>query len=352
MPSENTVHIVGPGTIGGPLTGLACDFRQDLGIDKVTFYKHTPRATDRPTIHALQEKGAQLAVAESKWDEFTALGLAPDLTAEQALEEARVVVDCTPVGLQNKERTYEDLDDGTRTFLAQGSEAGFGVPFALGVNDEAVDLEEESFVHVVSCNTHNISVLVKALGMRGDESLVREGRFVAIRRSSDVSDETFQPAPSVGTHGDRFGSHHARDVNDVYKTLGHDLDLFSSAVKVPTQYMHTIWFSLKLDDELTTEEALERLEDTPRVSFTEKQMANLVYSFGRDMGPYGRILAQTVVSRPTVSVRNGNEVVGFCFTPQDGNVLLTNLTAITRALHPQDAAKRLQGLNEFVLDEY
>lgn len=352
MPRDNTVHVVGPGTIGAPLTSLVCEGASELGVDGVTFSKRTPRETDRPTVEALQEDGAQLAVKEDDWDEFQARGYAPDLTLEQALDAAQFVADCTPAGLDHKENWYVPRDDGSRTFVAQGSEQGFGTPHVLGVNDDAVDFQDDAFVHVVSCNTHNISALVDTLGFRDGEPAIETGRFVCIRRSSDVSDTKFQPAPSVGVHEDDFGSHHARDVNEVFQTRGHDLDLFSSAVKVPTQYMHAVWFSLELTHETTDEEVLTALEERPRVAFTEKQMANLVYSHGRNVGPWGRILAQTVVSRPTVSVRDGNEVVGFCFTPQDGNVLLTNLAAIARGLHGDGWEKRIAGFEEHVLDEY
>ena len=36
------VHIVGTGTIGEPLIGLFCDYKEQLGIDQVTFHKNTP----------------------------------------------------------------------------------------------------------------------------------------------------------------------------------------------------------------------------------------------------------------------------------------------------------------------
>jgi glyceraldehyde-3-phosphate dehydrogenase (NAD(P)) len=352
MPRDNTVHVVGPGTIGAPLASLASRGRSELGVDQVTVSKRTPRASDRPTVEALQGDGLQLAVREEDWDEFQAAGYAPDLTLEQALDAAAFVADCTPAGLDHKTDWYEPRADGSRTFVAQGSEEGFGVPHVLGVNDDVMDFQDEDFVHIVSCNTHNISALVDALGFEDGAPSLEEGRFVCIRRSSDVSDTRFQPAPSVGAHEDEFGSHHARDVNEVFQTRGHDLDLFSSAVKVPTQYMHAVWFSLKLDRDVTEDQVLSTLEDRPRVGFTEKQMANLVYSHGRNVGPWGRILAQTVVSRPTVSVRKGNEVVGFCFTPQDGNVLLTNLAAIARTVHPDDWEKRIAGFEDEVLEEY
>ena len=49
----NIVHVVGTGTIGEPLIGLLCDLKNELGIDEITFYKHSPVLTDRPKIKGL-----------------------------------------------------------------------------------------------------------------------------------------------------------------------------------------------------------------------------------------------------------------------------------------------------------
>ncbi len=35
--SRKVVHVVGTGTIGEPLIGLLCDFKEDLGIDDVVY---------------------------------------------------------------------------------------------------------------------------------------------------------------------------------------------------------------------------------------------------------------------------------------------------------------------------
>jgi hypothetical protein len=47
------------------------------------------------------------------------------------------------------------------------------------------------------------------------------------------------PAPEVGKYGDmQFGTHHAKDAWHLFQTLGVDLNLFSAAIKLNTQYMH------------------------------------------------------------------------------------------------------------------
>jgi glyceraldehyde-3-phosphate dehydrogenase (NAD(P)) len=206
----------------------------------------------------------------------------------------------------------------------------------------------------VSCNTHNISVLIKTLAMDpdGTNHLV-DGRFLCIRRANDISqDEGFVASPTVDKHKDeRFGTHHARDANHLFATLGYDLNLYSSSLKLNTQYMHSIHFSLTLDREMTLDEAKERLMSNARVAVTYKRSANQVFSFGRDHGYYGRILSQTVVVMDTLAVRNGNELVGFCFTPQDGNPLLSTVAAMLWYLDPDSVDTKLDILRRYILRE-
>ncbi len=323
---KKIVHIVGTGTIGEPLIGLFTDFRDKMGIDEVTFHKRTPLPKDRPRLEHLMSRGAKLAVDVEQKDAFEKLGHTVSFEATEALERATVVVDCTPAGNENKEKYYAELN-GPKGFLAQGSEFGFGTPYARGVNDDALS-PEGRFVQIVSCNTHNITTLVKTLGEEenGDYSL-EKAQFVCMRRANDVSQpDKFIPAPSVGKHDDdEFGTHHARDAYHLFKTQGKDLDLFSSAVKLNTQYMHSIWFEVNINRDTDLDEVIARLHANPRVAVTDKRQANLIFSFGRDHGYYGRILSQTVVVLPTLMVRRRRQIVGFCFTPQDGNSLLSSV---------------------------
>ena len=76
MSDGNIVHVVGTGTIGEPLIGLICDAKQDLGIDEITFYKHSANPLDRPKIKGLMKRGANLAVAHEKLNDFQEIGTA------------------------------------------------------------------------------------------------------------------------------------------------------------------------------------------------------------------------------------------------------------------------------------
>jgi len=96
-------------------------------------------------------------------------------------------------------------------------------------------------------------------------------------------------------------------------------------MKVNTQYMHSIWFNIKVKDETSREDVIH--------------------------GHYGRILNQTVVVVPTIHVHNKREVIGFCFTPQDGNSLLSSITAIEHLLYPEEYKDKIKVLSPFLFNE-
>ena len=194
------VHIVGTGTIGEPLIGLFTDFGDKFGIDEVTFHKRTPLDDDRSRINHLITRGARLATDDDRRGDFEDMGHTVTYGAQEALERATVIIDCTPVGNQMKEQHYQHLK-GPKGFLAQGSEEGFGKPYARGVNDEALVPGEDRFIQVVSCNTHNITTLVKTLAGKEDGGYCLErGTFVCMRRANDITQTgSFVPAPSVGS---------------------------------------------------------------------------------------------------------------------------------------------------------
>jgi glyceraldehyde-3-phosphate dehydrogenase (NAD(P)) len=351
--ASKTVHVVGTGTIGEPIIGLLAKHRTELGIDEVTFYKHSPRKEDRPMVNALRKAGAKLAVADDKRADFEKIGLAPDFSAQAALERAQVVIDCTPEdsGLENKDKIYSKLT-GDKLFMAQGSEEGFGAMYALGINDHKVDPAKEKYVHVVSCNTHTTVRLVHALTKDGDD--LEEGRLVLIRRAGDVGDAKFIQAPTVEKHKEARGTHHAQDAANLYKTtLGKDVNLFSSAMKLNTQFMHTAHFHFRLKTPTTLDGVKKLLQGDKFIGLTEKAATNLVFSFAREHGPFGRILSQTVVVTPSLHVsENGRDLTGYAFTPQDGNALLSSIAMATRKLHPDDWQKRMSVFDPYLLKEY
>jgi len=181
----NIVHVVGTGTIGEPLIGLLADNKEHFGIDEVTFHKRTPLLTERAKVNDLTGRGAVLAVDDDRRSAFEELGHAPKYEAREAIERATVIIDCTPVGNKMKDEFYKHAE-GPLGFMAQGSEFGFGKMYARGINDLALVSGEDKFLQIVSCNTHNIAVLIRSLAIDPDgTNHLEDGRFLCMRRAND-----------------------------------------------------------------------------------------------------------------------------------------------------------------------
>ena len=342
------VHVIGTGTIGEPLIGLLCDYQDKLGIDEITFHKNSALKHDRSKVIDLLKRGARLAVDQEKISDFKKLKIDSDLETEDAIQRASVVIDCTPKGIghDNKAKYYKKFSKTVKGFLAQGSEDGFGKKYARGVNDSTLN-SDNKFIQIVSCNTHNISCITNTIALNSNIDNLESGNFLCVRRANDLSQEdSFIPSPKVGIHDDdKYGTHHARDSASLFSTLGLDLNLFSSAMKVNSQYMHILWFKLELKESINMDDLKNRLVSNPLVAMTTKDMTSSVFSFGRDHGHYGRILNQTVIVEQSLHLRNGNEVFGFCFTPQDGNSILSSIAATEWFLYPHSYEDKIQCLS-------
>ena len=104
----------------------------------------------------------------------------------------------------------------------------------------------------------------------------------------------------------------------------------------------------------TKEQIISRLRENKFIALTHKTSANKVFSFGRDHGFYGRIYNHTVVSIPSLYVGqlSGETLVsGFCFTPQDGNSLLSSCAAALRGIHGKEYKKYMQVFDDFLFKE-
>ena len=169
MSTKRVVHVVGTGTLGEPLISLLLNLQRDLEFDELTFHKNRPLLDDRVKILTLMRRGAKLAVEADKVADFEKLGLSPTYTRPEALAQATVVIDCTEegLGLRHQREWYDHLPHA-RGFIAQGSEFGFGKMYAHGINDAALVPGTDRFLQVVSCNTHNLAVLLKTLALQDE----------------------------------------------------------------------------------------------------------------------------------------------------------------------------------------
>ena len=118
--------------------------------------------------------------------------------------------------------------------------------------------------------------------------------------------------------------------------------------------MHTIRFSMHIKKYATEKDILDKLKNNKFIATTHKNLANKVFSFGRDHGYYGRIFNHTVVSLPTLHFgrNNGQTVItGFCFTPQDGNSLLSSVAAAMYGLYGNEYKEYMKIFDDYLFQE-
>lgn len=338
------LFIVGLGTIGEPLARLFLKVQEQLGIEEIIIHKNTPELKYRGMLSRFNQFGAKLAVFADKKTEFETLlapvGFGPSYTFEEALDRTDIVIDCTKekIGRKLRAEYYLGYANTKSGFIAQGSEKGFGKPYAFSINDGALIPGEDKFVQVVSCNTHQILCLLKTLAFDyGEADNLVKARFSLGRRASDISQTESTIGVEVGSPSHAiYGSHQGEDAARVFETIGlKNLDIHTTADKLNNPFMHVVHFDATLREKVTRAEVERRFRANPLTAVTYWQTNNEVFAEGRDWGHFGRILNQTVVCLPSLQViGNGHEVCGSLFTPQDGNALLSSVAAALWFMDP------------------
>ncbi len=320
------VLIRGVGNIGTTLANLILAERKLLGVHRVIVHKGAPQPFLEADLDLLRDQGAEIVTGKD---------------VSRLLSEVDFIFDCRAAGMPRLARDeYEALPRRVQGVVAQGTEEGFGIPFATGVNDVAV--AGERFVQVVSCNAHAAVTLLRTLG--GDRlAELREADFVVVRRCEDLGGHDRLIAGTVvARHRDDAGTHHATAARRLYETLGLHPHVTSSDVTTPSQLMHTVRFFFRLASDAREEEVRARIDQEPFLSTTKKFDANRIFELGRRYGFQGRIYAHAIVVANDLHVRrheHGLDVRGWAFVPQEGNTILSTLDAfLLQVSHPDRGA--------------
>ena len=308
------VLVNGTGNIGTTLANLLLAHRSLLGIGEVVVRKvREPRPYEGPDLNELVNRGARLVhclTEEATSNLFTSVDY---------------VFDCRRPGAALRDREAYLQLPRLRGASAQGSEAGFGVPFVGGVNGEVV--QGEKLVQIASCNTHATATLLRVLGGEGLGRL-EEADLVCVRRSEDLGGrERLVGANVVSRHRDaRHGTHHAADAARVYATLGLAPCVTSSDITTPSQLMHAVRFNVRLRAPREAADVVADLQAERRLAVTTKFDSNRLFELGRRYGFQGRLYAHAIVVANDLLV-TGRNVRGWAFVPQEGNTLLSTIEA-------------------------
>ncbi len=264
-----------------------------------------------------------------KIEEMKKAGIEVEGTLEDLLKQVDVIIDCTPknIGAKNKP-IYEKF--GVKAVFQGGEKHEVaGVSFVAQCNyEEALG---KQFVRVVSCNT---TALCRVLGAIKNEIGIKKARAFIVRRAVDVWESGKRGimntvVPTMGI------SHHAPDV----KTVLHDLDIVSMAVKASHNLFHLHFCLLEAEKKVEAGEVIEALEKAPRIAFVSTQDGidglHAVFELGRDLGRSRGDIYEIPVWRDSITVI-GNEVYVAWSTPNESNVIPENVDAVRAIMEVEE----------------
>lgn len=243
------VAVNGYGTIGKRVADAIAmqDDMEVVGVTKTKPDFEARIASMKYDLYLAKRDNAEL---------FQKAGIETCGTLEDLLAKADIVVDCSPdkVGAENK-KIYENL--GMKAIFQGGEKKDVAeVSFnALANYDQA---KGKRFVRVVSCNTTALSRLIYQLRTNFKIGRVRA---TILRRIADPKEDKKGLTNAIMPDPISLPSHHAKDV----KTVIPDVDIVTTAFKLPTTLMHVHSLSIEMKEKVSRDDVISVLEREPRI---------------------------------------------------------------------------------------
>ncbi|MCX8172891.1 MAG: type II glyceraldehyde-3-phosphate dehydrogenase [Archaeoglobaceae archaeon] len=308
------VAINGYGTIGKRVAD-AVALQDDMEVVGVTKTK-----PDFDARIASKKFDLYLAKKENS-DLFRKAGLEVCGTLEDLLPMVDIVVDCSPdkVGAENR-KVYEKA--GVRAIFQGGEKKDVAVVSfnALANYDQA---KGRRFVRVVSCNT---TALVRLIHQLKTNFKIGRVRATILRRISDPKEDNKGLMNAIMPDPIALPSHHAKDV----KTVLPDVDIVTTAFKLPTTMMHVHSISIEMREKINREEVISLLEKEPRIMLVSEKdgftSTAKIIEFARDLR-MRYDLFENVVWLESIAI-DGNDLFITQAVHQEAIVVPENVDAI------------------------
>lgn len=256
------------------------------------------------------------------------------------LNEADIVVDAVPkpLGSENIEKLYKPA--GIKA-IVQGGEKKDAAEASFVAQCNYGDALDKDYVRVVSCNTTGLSRSLSALN---DAFGVVKARATLIRRGTDPSNVKRGPINAI-IPSFELPSHHGPDV----RTVLHDIEVFTTAVVVPTTLMHMHNMSVVLEQKPEIADVAEVFRKAPRIMVIPKnQQLNStaeIMELARDMGNKRGDMNPLCVWEEGIGIYDGE-----LFFPQavhqESIVVPENIDAIRAMAGIKDRDKSIRMTNE------
>ncbi|GGG17396.1 glyceraldehyde-3-phosphate dehydrogenase [Dokdonia pacifica] len=210
-------------------------------------------------------------------------GISVKGSMQELLKKADLVVDCTPKKIAAKNvQIYKEKDI---KYIVQGGEKHETTGHSFSAENNYKSAINLDATRVVSCNTTSILRTLTAL-KRAD--LLDYARGTLLRRATDPWESHLGGIMNTMVPERDIPSHQGPDA----QTVDSDLDVVTSAVKVPETLSHMHYWNVKLKRQATKEEVLNALKTSSRIKLIQYDQGlvsnNTIKEMFLDMGrPWG-----------------------------------------------------------------
>jgi len=215
--------------------------------------------------------------------EMKAANISVKGTMADLLEKVDLVVDCTPKNIAAK--NVEIYKKQGIKFIVQGGEKHQTTGHSFSAENNYASALNLGATRVVSCNTTSILRTLTALKRAG---LLDYARGTLLRRATDPWESHLGGIMNTMVPEKEIPSHQGPDAQSVDP----ELDVITSAVKVPETLSHMHYWNVKLKRKTSKEEVLEAFKTSSRIHLIRYDQGlvsnNTIKEMYLDMGrPWG-----------------------------------------------------------------
>tara|TARA_R110001599_G_scaffold101099_3_gene258794 strand:+ start:13019 stop:14032 length:1014 start_codon:yes stop_codon:yes gene_type:complete len=271
------IAVIGYGVIGKRVAD-AINLQDDMNLigvcDVINDWRIQNAVRKEYNIYAATSEAA---------DKMKSEGILVKGNMQQLLKKADLVVDCTPKKIAAQNVTI--YREQNIKFILQGGEKHETTGHSFSAENNYQSAINLNATRVVSCNTTSILRTLSAL-KRAD--LLDYARGTLLRRATDPWESHLGGIMNTMVPEKDIPSHQGPDA----KSVDPDLDVITSAVKVPETLSHMHYWNVKLKKQATKEEVLKAFKTSSRIKLIRYDQGlvsnNTIKEMFLDMGrPWG-----------------------------------------------------------------
>ena len=329
------VAVIGYGVIGKRVAD-AINLQNDMKLSGVCDI-----ISDWRIQNAVRKNYDIYAATQEAEDKMKSEGISIKGDMQELLKNSDLVVDCTPKKIAAKNvKIYKEQNI---KFILHGGEKHETTGHSFSAENNYKSALNLNATRVVSCNTTSILRTLTAL-KRAD--LLDYARGTLLRRATDPWESHLGGIMNTMLPERDIPSHQGPDA----KSVDPDLDVITSAVKVPETLSHMHYWNVKLKKQVSKEEVLNAFKTSSRIKLIQYDQGlvsnNTIKEMFLDMGrPWGDMY-EVALWEDMLKV-DGDELF-YAYTVDNQAIVIPETIDAIRALTgiETDGAKSIAKTNE------